>query len=190
MTLSAIDNHVEHGLSRLIEQFKGRPRLEAWISSYLEEVQELSDAAWEVLVTRLIDNAAGAQLTTLGRLVGQQRTIENDDRFRVLVRARIAVNTSRGLWGDIIRVARILLGDDVEFSLREFLPGALVLTVEDPIAFIPTLEHEMLEQAASSGIRIDLHFHATPSDGLFRWGEGPGWGVGVWGGAVSEHGTT
>ncbi|HVJ27422.1 MAG TPA: hypothetical protein VM493_07750 [Vicinamibacterales bacterium] len=186
MALSAITNHVERGLSRLIDQFKDKPRLESWISSYLEEVQELSDAAWQVLVTRLIDDAEAEQLTTLGRLVGQTRTIDDDDRFRVLVRARIAVNQSRGRWDDILRIANLLLGD-TEYTLTAHFPKALVLTIEEPIDFIPTLEQSMLSEAVSAGERIDVHFHADDSDELFRLGEGPGWGEGLWAGAVSDH---
>ncbi len=189
MTLKAITDHVEHGLSRLIEQFKGKPRLEAWISSYLEEVQELSTAAWDVLVSRLLDDAVGERLTILGKIVGQPRTTEDDDRFRVLVRARIAVNQSRGRWGDILHVATLLFGV-IEYSLTPFYPGALVLTVEDPVAFIPNLEHRMLQQACAAGVRIDVHFHADDSDDLFRFGTGPGWGVtggGLWAGSVSDY---
>lgn len=57
MTLAATTDVVEHGLSRLIEQWKDKPRMRAWVASYLEEVQELSSAAWVVLISRLIDDA-------------------------------------------------------------------------------------------------------------------------------------
>lgn len=193
MSLKEVTDHVERGLSRLIEQFKGKPRLEAWISSYLEEVQELSAAAWQVLVLRLIDDAEGEQLTVLGRLVGQPRTIEDDVRFRVLVRARIAVNQSRGRWSDVLRVANLLFAGEIAYTLTPFYPAALVLTLEDPIVVIPLLEHGMLEEATAGGVRLDVHFHAGPSENLFRFGEGPGWGAtggGVWAGAVSDHGVT
>jgi hypothetical protein len=187
MTLSLGPNAVERGLSRLIEQWKDKPRMRAWVSSYLEEVQELREAAWDVLVSRLIDDAENEQLTTLGRLVGQERTNEDDDRFRVLVRARIAVNTSSGQWPQLLRIIKLLLTSEVAYTLQEFLPGALVLTIEDPIDFIPHAEHAMLEEATAGGVRIDVHFHETPSDELFRYGDGPGWGSGVWAGAVSDH---
>lgn len=187
MTLAATTDVVEHGLSRLIEQWKDKPRMRAWVASYLEEVQELSSAAWVVLISRLIDDAEDEQLTTLGRLVGQVRTNEDDDRFRVLVRARIAVNTSSGQWPQLLRIIKLLLASGVAYTLQEFLPGAMVLTIEDPIDFIPIAEHAMLEEATAGGVRIDVHFHETPSDELFRYGDGPGWGSGVWGGAVSDH---
>lgn len=189
MTLAAVTDHVERGLARLIDQFKGRPRIEAWISSYLEEVQELSTAAWGVLVLRLIDDAEGEQLTVLGKIVGQPRTVADDERFRVIVRARVAANGSSGRWNDILRVARLLLGPEASFSLRAHYPAALVLTINDPVDFIPTLEHGMLETAAAGGARIDVHFHGTPTAELFAFGTGPGWGDGVWAGAVSDHTT-
>lgn len=189
MSIAPITDHVERGLAHLIEQYRGRPRLEAYVRSFLLEVQALSDAAWEVLISRLIDDATGEQLTVLGRLVGERGRVEDDERFRVVIRARIAVNKSRGTGNDILRVAILLLGV-TEFTLEEFFPGAMVLTIEDQIDFIPLIEHAMLEQAALGGVRIDVHFHETPSDELFRYGTGPGWGSGVWGGAVSYHVTT
>lgn len=186
MTLAAITDHVEHGLSRLLEQFKGKPRLEAWISSYLEGVQELTDAAWAVLVMRLIDDAVGEQLTVLGRLVGQPRIVEDEERYRVLVRARIAVNSSSGKPDDLIRVANLLFGADAEYSMHEFFPAALVFSINEAIDVIPALEQGMLDEAAAGGVRVDVHFSADEPDELFAWGAGDGWGS-PWRGAVSEH---
>lgn len=191
MTLAPVTDHVERGLSRLLEQFRGKPRIEAWIRSYLEEVQELSDAAWSVLVSRLIDTATGEQLTVLGRLVGQTTRLADDERFRVLVRARIAVNLSRGRWNEILRVANLLLGGTT-YTLTPYYPGALVLTITEPVDFIPTLEHGMLEDAAAGGARIDVHFRDVENDDLFYFGGGPGWSSdgtdgGCWAGAVSNN---
>lgn len=178
--------HVARGLARLIEQFKNKPRIEALLTSYLDEVQLLSDAIWSVIVGRLIDQAVGYQLTVLSRLVGESVRLEDDDRQRVLVRARIAVNSSRGRGNDILNVATLLL-DGIAFSLVEHYPGAMVLTIESAIDFTPTLEHRMLEEAAAGGVRIDVNFTEEDPDGLFRWGAGPGWGVGTWAGTVSYH---
>lgn len=185
MSLAHVTEHVERGLSRLIEQYKGKPRLEAWVRSYLNEVQALSDAAWQVLVSRLVDDAVGEQLTVLGRIVGETNRVEDDERFRVVVRARIAVNSSRGRGEDIIRVAGLLFARPV--ILTEFFPGAMTLEVAEAIDFIPTIEHRMLEEAASAGVRIDVHFYGDDPEDVFRFDEGPGWGVGTWAGAVSHH---
>lgn len=184
MAISAVTDHVSRGLSRLIEQYKGKPRLEAYVRSFLKEVQTLSDAAWVVLVSRLIDDAVGEQLTVLGRLVGQGRVADDDERFRVIVRARIAVNRSHGHIDDIIVVAKLLFAA-VPFTLTEFFPHAMVLTIGDSISFIPNFEHAMLEAAAAAGVRIDVHFAEDDPEDLFMFGEGGGWGVGKWAGAVS-----
>jgi hypothetical protein len=179
-------DHVERGLSRLIEQYKNKPRIAALLTSYLDEVQLLSDAIWSVIVERLIDQAVGYQLTVLSRLVGEEVRLDDDERQRVLVRARIAVNSSRGRGDDILNVATLLF-EGIEFSLDEFFPGAMVLTVEDAISFIPELEHRMLEESAAGGVRIDVHYSADDPDDWFRFGSGPGWGDGVWIGTVSDH---
>jgi hypothetical protein len=183
MTVAQATDHVERGLSRLIDQYKDKPRLGAWISSYLNEVQALSDATWSVLVSRLINDATSEQLTVLGRLVGQERQEESDDRFRVLVRARIAINGSRGRGDDVLRVAALLFA--LEFTLTEFFPGAMVLQVDEPVGAIPELEQSLLEQTAASGVRVDVHFSTESPGDWFRFGAGSGWGVDHWIGAVS-----
>lgn len=188
MSLAPVTDHVERGLSRLIEQYKGKPRIEAYVRSFLKEVQALSDAAWDVLTSRLVDTAVGEQLTVLTRLVGEPTRLADDERQRVLVRARIAVNRSHGHGDDIIRVASLLF--QLPFTLTEHFPGAMVVVVDEPINFIPTMEHGMLEAAAAAGVRIDVHFYATPTDELFIFDEGPGWGAGLWAGAVSHHAET
>jgi hypothetical protein len=187
VSLEPVTDHVERGLSRLIEQFKNKPRIASLIKSYLLQVQELSDATWEVLVSRLIDDATGEQLTVLSRLVGETVRLEDDERQRVLVRARIAVNRSNGHGDDILRVASLLF--TLDFELVEYYPAAMVLTVTEPVSAVPTLEHGMLEQAAAAGVRIDVHFSEDEQSELFRFGDGPGWGAdeGVWSGAVSDH---
>ncbi len=181
--------HVERGLSRLIEQFKNKPRIEALLRSYLDEVQLLSDAIWSVIVERLVDDAVGYQLTVLSRLVGENVRLDDDERQRVLVRARVAVNRSHGNGNDILTVAELLLGD-ASFALTEHFPGAMVLTIEDAIAFTPALEQRMLEEAAAGGVRIDVHFSADEPEDWFRFGTGPGWGEGLWISAVSDHTTS
>jgi hypothetical protein len=187
VTLAKIDNHVESGLSKLLEQFKEKPRLAAWIKSYLLQVQEVEDAVWELLICRLIDDAEGQWLTWLGKIVGQPRREGTDDRYRVLVRARIAVNKSHGTGDELLGIASLLLGEDVDFTMTEYFPCSIVFQIDDPIDFIPTFELEMLDEAALAGVRVDVHFSAEDPDDWFMFGAGPGWGVGHWIGNVSYH---
>jgi hypothetical protein len=185
MTLERKTDHVEDGISKLLEQYKGKPRIAALLSSYLRRVQELDDAAWDVLVSRLIDTAVNEQLTVLSRLVGEPVRLADDERQRVLVRARIAVNRSSGHGDDILRVAGLLF--DREFELTEHFPAAMVVRVLEPMSAIPELEQSMLEQAAAGGVRIDVHFSEDETEDWLTWDSLPGWDEGLWIGEVSDH---
>jgi hypothetical protein len=187
VTLGPVTGQVERGLSRLLEQYKDKPRLAALIKSYLGEVQVLSDATWETLVSRLIDDAVGEQLTVLSRLVGETERFEDDERQRVLVRARIAVNRSDGTLNDVIRVAEIIFG--LTPLIGEPGNAYIVVIVPEAVSVVPELEWRLLNQARAGGVRLDLYFTESAPDDLFRWGTGPGWGVGVWTGTISEHTT-
>lgn len=154
MTLVRETEHVSRGLSNLLEQYKGRPRMEAWIASFLEEVQELSDAAWSVLVSRAVTDATSAQLTTLGKLVGQERTDEDDDRYRVLVVARIRINRSNGHWRDVLAVYNLISA----VRKRFFRVGNANLFFEmlDEPDIDPVLLVRMLRQAKAAGVGLAL----------------------------------
>src|SRR5690606_28166017 len=98
---------------------------------------------------------------------------------------RIAVNRSNGHGEDILRVASLLFERD--FDLTEFYPGAMVLTVTEPVDAVPALEHEMMEDAAAGGVRIDVHCSEDEQADLFRGSSLPGVGEAVFSGVVSDH---
>jgi hypothetical protein len=82
----------------------------------------------------------------------------------------------------VLRVASLLF--QKELGMTEFYPGTLVVEVDEPIAFVPTLEVGLLEEAAASGVQVFVHFSADESGDWFNFGTGPGWGDGVWIGVV------
>lgn len=163
MSLTPVTDHVERGTSLLIEQYRGRPRIESLLRSYLLQVQELSDATWDVMVSRLIDDATGEQLTVLSRLVGENVRLGDDEAQRVLVRARIAVNRSNGHGDDILRVATLLLGDK-PWSYAETYPASIL---------IETFEAERAESVATllrlalaGGVGFGYHYSEEPAGDL------------------------
>ena len=74
-TRGALTYQVDHcadGLERLLQQFKDRPRIAALLCAFVRQVQELEDAAWQLLTERHVDAAIGVQLDALGRIVGME----------------------------------------------------------------------------------------------------------------------
>lgn len=160
----------ESRVSRLIEQFQDKPDLEALIRSYLAQLQDVEDALFEIILERDLDNAVGLQLSTIADIVGQPRTTSDDDRFRTMVRARIAINLSDSTGEDIIRVANLLLVDGEAYELKEEPPAQLRVTVLDPLTSADAdLMRDLLNLADAGGVRLLFQFNtslASASDKL------------------------
>jgi len=125
-------NHVERGLSRLLEQFKGLPVIEALVRIYSESVQELEDTFRDLYLQRFLDNAEGAQLVKIGKRVGEEQKGRTDEVFRLWIRARIRSNLSFGRALDIQEV--LLLLSDAAFTYTEYPPASFVVEYSDVIA--------------------------------------------------------
>ncbi len=123
---------MEAGLARLITRWNAdeNPNLAGLLASYLEQVQDLEDAIWKVLIGRMPDYAEGASLDMLGKIVGERRNGALDEAFRTRIKARIAVNQSFGRPADIIGVLRIV--DSVAFHLTEFDAASFFVTYDEP----------------------------------------------------------
>lgn len=157
-----IDQFTEHEerVSRLIEQFKDKPDLEALIRIYLRQVQDLEDAAFEVILERDLDNAVGVQLSTIGDIVGQPRTTADDDRFRAAIRARIAINLSDATAEDVIKVANLLLQE--AYELRDEPPAQFRVLVLPALQSIEAdLLHALLDEADAGGVRLVLQWNKS-----------------------------
>lgn len=155
MPLVKIENHVEQGLALLISQYRDKPRIAALLSSYLRRVQELEDAIFDTLIARLLDNAIGAQLAAIGRIVGQINEVGwDDDTYRLYIRARIRANQSNGHGDDVIDVLNLV--EAADFVLREYYPASMVVDFETPTAADPAILIELARRAKSASVRLQL----------------------------------
>lgn len=170
-----IDNHVEQALSRLRQQFKDKPNIETWISILVAPMQRLEDALYQLLTERGIDDAVGAQLDRLGKIVGQPRDGRTDETYRRFIRARISVNTSNGTIEDVLTVTRLVLDDDdITLTLGNSGPACLLFQLEDSAVPVDTallLAVYFLRRTVAAGVRIVTESGATNPDDWARWGD-------------------
>jgi len=171
MPLEKVTNHIEHGLGRLITQYQGKPRLEAWLTSYLRQIQEFEDAAWDVVEKRLVDDATGAQLQALAKLIGQPIVSEDDEVLRLYVKTRIRINRSHGHSADVIAVALLLL-DGAAFKYREVSPRNIVVDVLEPLTVDPTTTVALLRSAKGGGFSLSLYWAEEPESEGFAFAAG------------------
>jgi hypothetical protein len=110
--LEQVTDHEEQAYGLFLEQYAELPRLAALLASYTQEIQELEDAIWAVRIGRFLDNAEGAQLDVIGKLVGEPREGRADNVYRVLITGKIRVNWSLGRPKDVIEVVRAVQGPE------------------------------------------------------------------------------
>lgn len=170
MPVAQITDHLASGLALLIDQYKGKPRLANLLKSYLNRVQELEDAAWDVLISRLIDTAEDAQLDTLGAIVGETRTSTDDDVYRTRIRTRILANRSLGFPEDLIAVATQGFDNAAVVSLLEYYPATTLIDMIGPVdADIASIVFDFLEIARAAGTTLTLHFSSDLEEDTFAF---------------------
>lgn len=69
-------DYLGEGLSLLLQQYKGKPRMEALLKSYLLEVQAAEDALWAIYADRLLQNAGVFPLVVTISKVGVLGTMQ------------------------------------------------------------------------------------------------------------------
>jgi hypothetical protein len=150
-------DHVARGQRNKLAQFRGKPMLEGLISPWLEQVQELEDVFYALLVERWLPNAVGRQLDVLGSIVGQPRGGRLDPAYRLWIAARALVNRSSGLTEQLYGIVKKLVGADVDLFLSEEPPAGFSMIVEDSIDEDEGAEiAKILQLAKAAGVRANL----------------------------------
>lgn len=160
-------DYVREGLGRFLEQYKGKPRINALAQVYLEEIQELEDAIWSVFVGRWLANAEGVQLDTLGKIVGQLRNGQSDAVYKIYIGVKIKVNRSNGTAPNLLEIAHLIL-DPLRFAYTEEANATTVFKVSDPLPDRSVLL-DLLTKAKAGGVRVLVESNLGGSSTAFRF---------------------
>lgn len=157
-------NVLEQGIGRFLEQYKDKTDINKLAAIYLDGVQELEAATWQVVIKRFLANATAVQLNDIGAIVGESRQARSDDDYRIWISVRIRLNRSFGRPQDVIDCVK--LATDADFRFQEYAGGAFVVNfLEQPangndIAAIVHL---------AKGAGIDATVMIPPETGGFRF---------------------
>ena len=152
-TLLPTVDHLAIGVSKIAEQYKGKPRITLWILCFLQQVQYIEDAIAATVNVWDPDTAIGWRLEKIGERVGQKRIGLNDNVYRLFIRARIRANRSIGKIKDLIDVANILIGQGA-YSYSETTGNVYIETQTSWSADEMTAIHTLLQRAAPGGVRV------------------------------------
>ena len=124
----AVADHEGVGVARLLWQYRGRPRMEGMLASFLADVQSLEDVSLETWAGVWPLTAVGVQLDVLGRLVGQARGQMVDAEYRLFILGRILANRSNGTWPDLFELLAVLGVDSDVFAVENW-PCEITISV-------------------------------------------------------------
>jgi hypothetical protein len=102
--------YVSQGLAKFTSRFtqEAAPNLRALAAVYLQGVQDLENAAFDVIQKKWLANAVGPDLDEIGDIVGQPRTGLDDNTYRAAIRLRIKANKSQGRSSDVVGLSLLI----------------------------------------------------------------------------------
>jgi hypothetical protein len=179
-----ITNHADQGVDKFLEQFKGEPALDALARSYLNRIQELEDAIWEVILIRGIDASEGVGLDAIGNIVGRKRLGLGDIDYRVALKAQIRINRSSGTPEDMIAVTALSVSPVQDFTYQEAYPATVVIEALGAMTFSILVLFDNLLRTKPGGVRLLLEYSEAALDASFTFSDddttmtdtGKGWG--------------
>lgn len=151
-----IDNHVEQGLERRLEQWKDKTNLEKVLIALSTGYQEIEGMFFDLCDKRLnINEAEGEQLDQIGTIVGQERLGFDDDFYRILLQARIGANVSNGEAERVIDTIKLLTQADFVHYMN--LDNAEIAIGSDGIINPLTVDFLItnLQRVVMAGVRVN-----------------------------------
>lgn len=181
--ITKIDNHVDQGLERRLEQWKDKENLEKIIKSLITGTQDLEETFVDLCTERFgIYDAEGFQLDQIGTIVGQDRLNFDDDFYRILLLARIGANVSNGEPERIIDTIKLLTSADFIHYMN--LNNAEIAIGSDGVINPLTVEFLItnLQRVVMGGVRVNYLCIYDPTEAFAMAGNNaktPGLGFGT-----------
>lgn len=164
-------NVVQETIDFLYSQFHGAPVIEAIVSAWAVQSQEIEDLFVDLIVLFALPNATGDQLDILGQTVGEERLGRSDDDYRVAIGARIKMNKSNGSVEDIYEVLKA--AEDREYDIDDLGQAYFQVRAVDAMTdALAAVLDAILQHIRGAGIRADFHYSNYDDDSTFTLASG------------------
>lgn len=114
------DSIIQKGIDRLAEQYRHKPRLVAYLSILLAELQELEGVFNDIKLSRMIATATGYSLDIVGSIVDEPRGGKSDDDYRAAIQFKCFVNSSQCTPNYLLGVLRGSVGSEFVRVLEKY----------------------------------------------------------------------
>lgn len=162
---------VAHALGLILERYKNKRILQALVTSYVSETQEIRDAIQEVALARDMRTAFGIYLDVVGKIVQAARNSANDEAYRLIINTKIAQNKSFGRAGDFETVWNLMGNDPTDLRIVENFPASATISSPVPVQNAFLTNSEMLDvltrifrgKMQAAGVRLSFVFTTDPN---------------------------
>lgn len=166
-----VTDHVTRALARVIQQYKGLPKIEGLIAAHAAQAQEVEDALWDLGTKRYLDDAEGVQLDRLGEVLVEPRGALLDAQYSLVLAARIRMLRSSGTVEDILAVMRCVLPTQT-LALIQWYPAAFTLDVHEQIdAEDVDILARILRRSRAAGVRGQMIYTLSDPDETFLFAD-------------------
>ena len=105
MALTQTTDHATEAIDLLLEQLKGKPVIEALLTTLVEPMNAIEDALFQLLTQRVvIAETEGVQLTALADLLGRARQGVGDAQLRAQIQTEILLHSCTGTIDSLIEL--------------------------------------------------------------------------------------
>jgi uncharacterized MnhB-related membrane protein len=164
MIATQITSHVQQALDRLLQQYKGQPRLQALITALVSQVQDLENAIFSLNGGRQVFGSFGEQLDNLGTIVGIARNGLSDSVYLIFILGTIAENNSDTTMDVMTNIVSTLFSVTSVFA-RDLYPAAVAFGVGstslDPSLYNTVIAIIEASLGAGIGLAYVSSFNAT-----------------------------
>ena len=160
---------VEKLKSDLVEQFKGKPHIEALMEVIGEQLQDVADFYEDLRTLRGIHTALGKQLDGVGDIVVLSRLeagelacvnesvyVLDDGRYRQYLIYKVWRNTNNCTYHDVMKALRMFWPKPLYYREDPEVPATMVFETDmlSPEDDVPKLLNAPLIKAAGVGIKV------------------------------------
>jgi hypothetical protein len=167
-----ITTHVSDAQDRLLEQYKGKVRIEGLIGCFVEQIQDLEQAIFDLVEKRSLSGATGVQLDLIGTIVVQDRLGFSDDLYRALLAAKIGENVSQADPERVREIVKLLTGATL-VNIQKNPPAAYSVSINTQID--PSLIdffYQRIDRVDAAAVRIET-LECFDPDSSFAFEGGP-----------------
>lgn len=165
MNTAQITDHTVRALKRLLEQYKGKVKINKDVSIDADRTQMLENMLFDLFARLPLDVATGTTLDLWGDMVGLARAgVSDDDEYRAGIKVRIIQNTCNGEPDSIILILQLLYNPSfVEFNEYSAAFGV----VFDPAIPVAALKvFKQLRMIKAAGVKVAYVARVTNQTGF------------------------